>query len=515
MKKFKEFENTILGRFIGCWIAGLAMSTGIVVHAQAPQPSDNTVIFWNHAAIEAAQDSNSGTLVMVRALAIMHTAVFDAWTQFDATAQPTLGSLLRRPASERTIENKRKAISYAAYRTLVDLFPSNTAKFDQEMIALGYDPLNKSQDPATPAGIGSSAAAAVLEFRHHDGANQLGDLHPGAYSDYTEYAPTNSPDVILNPDRWQPIRESRGGKSSTQTFYMPQWGLVKPFGFDSVSALRPQTSPKTLESDPAGYFLQAKEIVELGNSLTERQKVIAEYWETSQGRGTNVILWNQFAQFVSHRDHYQLDDDVKLFFTLNNAMFDASIAAWNAKRYWDSERPQTAVASLARVYPGDLFHKDWQPYLPTPPFPDFVSSHSVLSAAAAEVLKRFTGSDKFGGTYRRPAGVSGLEGKPGPKHDVVLSWNTFIEAADESGMSRRYGGIHFKDADLEGRLLGRRVAVLSWIRARAYMSGSTMAKKEVCVPLADANRNPAEPTAHPRAGMSLTGATSKKAKRDL
>jgi len=465
-------------KFIEYWIAGLAMCAGIAVPALAMPPVDNPVILWNRAAIDAARDNNSGTLVVVRALAVMHTAMFDAWTQYDCIAQPTRDTPLRRPTSERTMENKRKAISYAAYRTLVDLFPSGSAKFDQLMIALGYDPENESRDPATPAGIGLRAAAAVLEFRHHDGSNQLGDLHPGAYSDYTGYVPANSTDAILDPDRWQPIREDRNGKSSTQTFYMAHWGLVKPFGFDSVLDLRPQTGPKTLESDPTGYFLQAKEIVGLGNKLTERQRVIAEYWEFSQGRGTNVILWNQFAQFASHRDHYQLDDDVKLFFALDNAMFDASIVAWNAKRYWDSERPQTAVVTLARIYPGYLFHEDWQPYLPTPPFPDFVSSHSVLSASAAEILKRFTGSDKFRGTYRRPAGVSGMEGKPGPAHDVVLSWPTFSEAADESGMSRRYGGIHFEDADIEGRLLGRRVAALSWKKAQAYLTGNELSKRE-------------------------------------
>jgi hypothetical protein len=173
-------------------------------------------------------------------------------------------------------------------------------------------------------------------------------------------------------------------------------------------------------------------------------------------------LWNQFAQFVAQRDHYQLDDEVKLFFALDNAMFDSSIAAWDAKRYWDSERPITAIATLARIFHGYLFHDDWQPYLPTPPFPDFVSSHSVISASAAEILKRFTGSDGFGRSYRRPAGVAGMEGKPGPTHDVVLTWATFSEVADESGMSRRYAGLHFEDADIEGRALGRRAAAISW-----------------------------------------------------
>jgi hypothetical protein len=442
------------------------------------QASEGTVLTWNNVAIRTASANNSRGLLMVRSLAIMHTAMFDAWSQYDATAVPTLAEPARRPAVDRTVANKQEAISYAAFRVLIDLFPRDTLKLEREMTNLGYDPKKESRDRMTPSGIGLLAADYVLQDRHHDGANQLGDLHSGAYSDYTGYATSNTPDVIRDPDHWQPLNDGVRDRPSTQVSYMPHWGRVKPFGFESVLDVRPQASPKTLRSDPAGYILQAKDLVELTSNLTERQKVIAEYWELSQGPGTNFILWNQFAQFVARRDHDQLDDDVKLFFALNNAMFDTSIAAWDAKRYWDSERPVTAIATLARMFHGYMFHDDWQPYLPTPPFPDFVSSHSAISASAAEVLKRFTRSDEFGYSYTRSAGVSGMQGKPGPTHDVVLSWATFTEAADESGMSRRYAGLHFEDADIEGRALGRRVAALSWNKAQEYISGAQTAKPE-------------------------------------
>jgi len=65
-----------------------------------------------------------------------------------------------------------------------------------------------------------------------------------------------------------------------------------------------------------------------------------------------------------------------------------------------------------------------------------------------------------------------FEGKPGPGHGVVLTSSTFTQAADESGMSRRYGGIHFEDADIESRRLGRRVAVLAWDKTQEYIFGS-------------------------------------------
>ena len=444
-------------------------------HALGHKAVENSVVTWNNMAIDEARSNNARGLLMVRELAIMHTAMFDAWTRYDAVALPTLGHPSRRPEAERTEANKREAISYAAFQVLTDLFPDDMLKLEREMTNLGYDPKKESSDQTTPLGIGLLAADTVLEYRRHDGANQLGDLHPGAYSDYTGYATANTPDLIRDPDHWQPLSNEGNDKSHGQLFYMPQWGRLKPFGLESVLDVRPQSTPKSLRSDPAGYILQAKDLVELTNNLNERQKVIAEYWELSQGPGTNFILWNQFAQFVVHRDSYQLDDQVKLFFAVNNAMFDTTIAAWDAKRYWDSERPVTAIATLARMFHGYMFHDDWQPYLPTPPFPDFVSSHSAISASAAEILKRFTGNDEFGLSYTRRAGVSGMQGKPAPAHDVALTWATFTEAADESGMSRRYGGVHFEDADLEGRALGRRVAAISWAKAREYMSGSELA----------------------------------------
>jgi hypothetical protein len=99
---------------------------------------------------------------------------------YDAKAIGTqLGGTLRRPASERTLANKEEAVSYGAYRALVDLFAFDKPLFDAQMKSLGHDPNDDSTDVTTPPGIGNLACAAVLNFRHHDGSNQLGDLHPG------------------------------------------------------------------------------------------------------------------------------------------------------------------------------------------------------------------------------------------------------------------------------------------------------------------------------------------------
>jgi hypothetical protein len=214
--------------------------------------------------------------------------------------------------------------------------------------------------------------------------------------------------------------------------------------------------------------------------------MIAEYWSDGPGTAQPPGHWIELAEWVSARDHHTLDDDVKMFFVLSNAMFDSSIAAWDMKRTYDSILPITAIPLLfngkkIRAWGGpgkgtvETDGSQWMPYqsasFPTPPFPDYVSGHSTYSAAAAYILKSWTGSDRFGDSVTLPAGSSKIEPGITPKRPVVLTWPTFTDAANQAGMSRRYGGIHFRRANLDGRLLGRLVAEQAWKKAQAYFNG--------------------------------------------
>jgi membrane-associated phospholipid phosphatase len=173
---------------------------------------------------------------------------------------------------------------------------------------------------------------------------------------------------------------------------------------------------------------------------------------------------------------------VKLFFALSGALLDAGIACWDAKRFFDSVRPVTAVRFLFAgrevlawggpgLGPRRIRGEDWQPYIATPPFGEFPSGHSTFSTAAAAVLTRFTGSDRFGASATIPAGSSRVEPGVTPAADVTLFWPTFTAAADQAGRSRRYGGIHFKDGDLVGRAIGCMVGARAWQMAGALFAG--------------------------------------------
>lgn len=118
----------------------------------------------------------------------------------------------------------------------------------------------------------------------------------------------------------------------------------------------------------------------------------------------------------------------------------------------------------------------WFPYqtttFPTPPFPEYSSGHSNFSAAGAEILRLFTRRDRFGGSAIIPAGGSKTEPGAVPSSDVILSWATFSEAARQAGLSRRYGGIHFEQADIDARGTGQIAARKVWEKARQYWEGS-------------------------------------------
>jgi hypothetical protein len=445
------------------------------------QAAENVALRWNQAVLAAIADTKASPPVASRAIAIMHTAMFDAWTAYDAVAVSTrLGATLRRPEWERTLENKQQAISFAAYHSLLDLFPTQTTAFDALMSSLGYDPSDMLADPASPSGIGNICAQALLEYRHGDGSNQLGDLHPGAYSDYTGYSPVNTVEVLNDPNRWQPLLVN----GAAQTWLLPQWGLVKPFALSSGAEFRRFILSFGPAQYPYGaYHKQAIEVIRLSAELDDAAKMIAEYWADGPGTVTPPGHWNVFAQEVSRRDAHTLDDDVKMFFILGNTLMDAAIAVWDCKRAADSIRPVSAIRFLfqhgkirvwagpgrgTQVIDGDQF----QSYIATPAFASYISGHSTFSATAAEVLKRFTGSDNFGESFTARPGSSAIEPGITPRNTVTLFWKTFTDAADQAGLSRRYGGIHFEDDDLVGRATGRLIAHSVRKKANGYIDGT-------------------------------------------
>ncbi len=274
VRKFRGSEPAAAAVVFLLFLSGVSRATDL-----GPQAGDNVVLKWNEALLQAVRETKPGPTVVARAIAVVHAAIFDAWAAYDAVAVPTRPHReWRRPSGEQDDAHRAEALSFAAVRALSDLFPAQIPEFNTLMSSLGYDVSDLSRDPRTPAGIGNSAAEAVLRFRHADGSNQLGNLHPGAYSDYTGYTPVNPPEPapVVDPNHWQQLQVSDGnGGFVIQQYTTPQWGLVTPFALTSGAQFRP--GPPVLYPS-ADYLTQANQLIALSAGLTDAEKATAEYF---------------------------------------------------------------------------------------------------------------------------------------------------------------------------------------------------------------------------------------------
>ncbi len=526
-------------------------------------PTPTISVLWDRAAQQAVINTALGPTIGSRAYGMVHTAMFDAWAAYDPVAIATqLGDDLQRPEPEITEANKIEAMSYAAYRVLADLFPSEVEIFNGLMAELGLDPNNTTTDTATAAGIGNVSAAELLYFRRVDGSNQLGDDPRGngePYSDISGYQPVNSADQRVDIERWTPervpINAEPGEEDRIQQFLTPQWGDVTPFALDSGEQFRPvapqpfllvdgevDLEAKTItladgsvveiSKDLIGTIInpdfieQAEEIVDISANLTDEQKMVAEFWEDGGGTSFPPGTWMTFGQFVSARDDNTLDEDAQLFFTLGNAVFDAGIPTWEAKRFYDYVRPVRAIRDLGalgligtvgmdeltgeegfvieawggpKLGTRTILAENFLTYQtpdsdPSPPFAEYTSGHSAFSAAGAEILKLFTGSDQFGASVTFEPGSSRFEPDFTPEDPVTLEWETFSEASDEAGISRIYGGIHFEEGDINGRTLGRQVGAAVFDQAQFFINGGIETRELVLGSSGDDRLDAADPS---------------------
>lgn len=451
--------------------------------SEIPEPRGrlNLAYKWGQISLECTANDTEKfrprPTVTSRILALAWTAAFDAWSRYDEKATPFyLANVDRRPADERNVRNKEIAISYALYKSFLTYYFSDSVLLRSKMIEFGLDPADQSFDPATPQGIGNLAAMAVINGRMDDGSNQSGSMPNSSgdpYSDYTGYQPVNTADKLVSVARWQPkyFADGKGGRFAPGCL-TPHWGYVKPLTLDSPSQFRSQPPP---EIGSPQLVEEIKEVVQFQANLTDEQRALVEFMRDGPSSVQQAGHWLIFAQNVSLRDNHTLDEDVQMYFALEAAAMDAFIACWDTKMYYDYARPYTLVhdyyqEQLIKAWAGPetgmttVKGKDWRPYSPDtflcPPFPSYVSGHSTVSGACAEILRLFTGSDVFGEEIKA---VPGSATEPNRTGDTVtLVMPTFTETANLAGISRVLGGYHVQSDNVEGLKLGRSVGKAVW-----------------------------------------------------
>lgn len=228
---------------------------------------------------------------------------------------------------------------------------------------------------------------------------------------------------------------------------LPHWGDRQTFVISSDDMTI--TPPPTVDTEQ--YADEYNEVYTYGSitskKRTKDQTEIAQFWEDGKGSYTPPGHWNSIAQQIALDAGLSEAEQARLFAELNIALSDTAIAVWDQKythNYW---RPIDAIRLADQdENEGTNADAEWFNFIETPNFPEYPSGHSAFSAAGAAVLADWFGDDTIFTTQSR--------GLPG----ISRTYHSFTTAAEEAGMSRIYGGIHFQSANAAGAELGTRVA---------------------------------------------------------
>lgn len=374
---------------------------------------------WNSAALEAIRVNHTPPPVAARNLAILHVAIFDACNGIGQNCEPYLVS--NKVAG---VASKAAAISAAAHEVLVSLYPAQQGDFNSAYFKTLAD-IPDGESKRTGTTWGQSVADTVLLWRSNDGSDFVMDYTPGS-----------------GPGAWIPT------PPAFLPGLLPNWSMVVCFAMTNGAQFRPPPPPNLGSAQWAFDFNLTKELGRLDSTnRTEEQTEIALFWADGAGTVTPPGHWNVIARQMADQQGNTLDQNARLFALLNIAEADAGIAAWDCKYTYGFWRPVTGIANAdADDNPDTLPDASWMPLIVTPNFPEYISGHSTFSGAAAAVLADFYGTDNLPFTTTSDA-------LPG----VIRHFNSFSEAAEEAGMSRIYGGIHFWSADVHGLLCGSQI----------------------------------------------------------
>jgi PAP2 superfamily len=363
-------------------------------------------------------------------MAMVQGAVYDAVNAIEPRHEPYL--LGRRFDSSASTE---AAVATAAYRVLSNIittvpgtivFPARATLLQSVATEYGNALAQIPDTPSKSEGIaaGNAAADAMIAARQGDG--RFGP---------SPWVPNGA------PGHWWPLLNPDGTLMLDPT---PWVGGVTPFLLISRSQFRTD-GPNALTS--TAYAEDLNEVKALGaaNSTTRtpEQTHIAIFWQS-----TPIATWNEVARNLTAEPIYGVDtaDSALLFAMMNLSAADAAINCWNDKYYWDFWRPWNAIPRADEDgNPATEPDPTWKPLL-TAPYPEHPSGHLCNDGAHLRVLKMFFGTDKI------PFGVTSRNFPGETRHFDRLS-----RALREIIDARIWGGLHFRTADVQAQILGRKV----------------------------------------------------------
>ncbi len=406
--------------------AGNKSTFNQVISRTEIDPGD-VVTDWNSVTLKVIKTSKTAPPIAAYNLALVQGAVFDAVNTIEHKYATYHTSGITAPLNASV----EAAAAAAAYQVLVKLYPTQTSIFDAQLVK-SLARVADGQSETDGVKLGKDVANEILAWRSNDGAA-------------VAIAGTNNtykPDPNKTPGAWQPTPD--GFKPAV----LPEWGNVTPFIIGNANTYIPP-APPAIGSEQ--YAIELNQVKALGGkdstTRTADQTEIATFWAYDRpGTYTPPGQYNEIAQLAAGNRHSSIIENARLFATLNIAMADASICCWETKYTFDRWRPVTAIRE-ADTDGNDKTKADanWSSFLNTPAFPAYTSGHSTFSGVADSVLTGF-----FGDNYAFTATSFELPG-------VTRKFTSFRQAAEEDGISRIYGGVHFMSDNIQGLKAGRDV----------------------------------------------------------
>lgn len=382
--------------------------------------------------------NNFSPVVASRNYAYANIAAYECIAAGDSNYQSLSGQIKHLPQMPKPSANQKIDFHLASLLAFVKV--GNAVTFPEGVLMDYYDQLKESADSAGMPGeviknsvaFSDTVAATILKWSKGD-----------------HYAQTRSAEkytVTQAEGRWIPTPPAYAQAME------PHWCDIRPLLLDSATQFLPPLPPVYNMKDTASQF--CREVMEVKNTvsnLTEEQKHIADFFDDNPFNlhVTGHVMyatkkfsppghWMNIVGIAAQKSKADFNSTVAAYTETSIALFDGFIACWKAKYMNNTIRPETVI--------NKYLDPAWEPYIQTPPFPSYVSGHSVISAASAEVMTHHFG-DNFAYTDS-----SELEfGIPN------RSFKSFRDAAMEASWSRLYGGIHYRSDLEQGNLLGKQI----------------------------------------------------------
>jgi len=288
---------------------------------------------------------------------------------------------------------------------------------------------------AASVAYGDSVGAAVMAWSKKDNYAQT----RGA----TEYMVNDSPGRwVPTPPAYTPAME-------------PHWREIRFVIVDSVREFLPHPPYAFNVTDKnAPYYQEVKKIQNKGDSLTEEETWIADFWDDNPFKlnvsghlmfGTKKFSpaghWMSIVGIAAQKSGADFNTTVAAYAKTAVALFDAFIECWNIKFTYNTLRPETAI--------NKYFDPNWRPHLQTPPFPEYTCGHCTISASAAEALTSVFGDNfAYSDTTELEFGIKSR------------NFKSFRDAASETERSRFYGGIHYEYSTKVSHQMGSQIGGL-------------------------------------------------------